>query len=43
MHNSISIIAGSEDEVTASGHAMNWDAIRSVNGTPAMAIARGHS
>ena len=34
MHNSISIIPGSEDEVTASGQAMNWDAIRSVNGSP---------
>ena len=34
MLNSISIIPGSEDEVTASGHAMNWDAIRSVNGSP---------
>ena len=35
MLNSISIIPGSEDEVTASDQAMNWDAIRSVNGTPA--------
>ena len=35
MHNSISIIPGSGDEVTASGHAVNWDAIGSVNGTPA--------
>jgi hypothetical protein len=35
MHNSISIIPGSEDEVRASGHAMNWDAIRSLNGGPA--------
>jgi len=34
MLNSISIIPGSEDEVTTSGHAMNWDAIRSVNGSP---------
>jgi hypothetical protein len=34
MHNSISIIPGSQDEVTSSGHAMNWDAIRSVNGSP---------
>ena len=34
MLNSISIIPGSEDEVTASGHTMNWDAIRSVNCSP---------
>jgi hypothetical protein len=34
MLNSISIIPGSEDKVTASDHAMNWDAIRSVNGSP---------
>jgi hypothetical protein len=35
MHNSISIIPGSQDEMTASGHAMNWDPVRSVNGTSA--------
>jgi len=34
MLDSISIIPGSEDEVTASDHAMNWNAIRSVNGSP---------
>jgi hypothetical protein len=34
MLNSISIFPSSEDEVTASGHAMNWDASRSVNGSP---------
>jgi hypothetical protein len=34
MLNSISIIPSSQDEVTSSGHAMNWDAIRSVNGSP---------
>ena len=34
MLNSISIFPSSEDEVTASGHAMNWDANRSVNGSP---------
>ena len=35
MLNSISIIPGSEDEVTSSGNAMSWDTIMSVNGTPA--------
>jgi hypothetical protein len=35
MLNSISIVPSSQDEVTASGHAMNWDAIRSANGAPA--------
>jgi hypothetical protein len=35
MHNSLSIIPASQDEMTASGHAMNWDPIRSVNATPA--------
>lgn len=35
MFNSISMIPGSQDEVTASGHAMNWDAIRPVSGTAA--------
>ena len=39
MLNSISIIPSSQDEVTSSGHAMSWDAISSVNGTP----ARGNS
>ena len=39
MHNSISIIPGSEEEARASGHAMNWDTIRLVNGSP----ARGNS
>ena len=34
MLNSISIIPSSQDEVTSSGHAMNWDATRSVNGSP---------
>ena len=35
MLNSISIIPSPHDEVTACGHAMTWDAITSVNGTPA--------
>ena len=33
MLNSISIIPSSQDEVTSSGHAMNSDASRSVNGS----------
>jgi len=33
MLNSISIIPTSQDEVTSSGHSMNWDATKSVNGT----------
>jgi hypothetical protein len=37
MFNSISIIPSSQDEVTPSGHAMNGDAITSVNGTPVRA------
>ena len=40
MLNSISIIPSSEDEVTSSGHAMNWDTISSVNGSPTHAIGR---
>jgi len=35
MLNSISIIPGSEDEVTSSGQAMSWDTVTSVNGVPA--------
>jgi hypothetical protein len=35
MLNSISIIPGSQDEVTSSAEGMSWDAITSVNGTPA--------
>ncbi len=34
MLNSISIIPGSQDEVTSSAEGMNWDAISSVNGSP---------
>ncbi len=33
MLNSISIIPSSQGEITSSGHAMNWDATRSVNGS----------
>jgi len=39
MHNSISIIPGSQDEVTSCADGTSWDAIRSLNGTP----ARGNS
>jgi len=39
MHNSISIIPGSQDEVTSCADGTSWDAIRSPNGTP----ARGNS
>ena len=39
MHNSISIIPGSQDEVTSYADGTSWDAIRSPNGTP----ARGNS
>ena len=35
MLNSISIIPSSQDEVTSSADGMSWDAITSVNGTPA--------
>lgn len=35
MLNSISIIPSSQDAVTSSGKAMSWDALHSVNGTPA--------
>ena len=34
MLNSISIIPGSQDEVTSSAEGMSWDAISSVNGSP---------
>jgi len=34
MLNSISIIPGSQDEVTSSAEGMSWDAITSVNGSP---------
>jgi hypothetical protein len=34
MLNSISIFPSSQDEEASSGHAMSWDAIASVNGTP---------
>ena len=39
MFNSVSMIPGSQDEVTASADGMSWGAITSVNGTP----ARGNS
>jgi hypothetical protein len=39
MHNSISIIPASQDEVTSYADGTSWDAIRSLNGTP----ARGNS
>ncbi len=35
MFNSISVIPSSQDEVASSDQAMSWDAIASVNGTPA--------
>jgi len=34
MHNSISIIPASQDEVTSYADGTSWDAIRSVNGSP---------
>jgi hypothetical protein len=35
MHNSISIIPTSQDEVTSCADGTSWDAVRSLNGTPA--------